>query len=72
MDAFQSVRRSMQIFSDARFGPSQDDEARDGRWKIRFMFVEKLSKRCCITLRVLYKYSQLRWSLAQAVDRVTE
>jgi len=23
------------------------------RWKIRFMFVEKLSKRCCITLRVL-------------------
>ena len=25
----------------------------DRRWKIRFMFVEKLSKRCCITLRVL-------------------
>jgi hypothetical protein len=41
-------------------------------WKNRFMFVEKLSKRCCIKFRVLYKYLQLRWSLAQTVDRVTE
>jgi hypothetical protein len=26
-------------------------------WKNGFMFVEKLSKRCCITTWVLYKYS---------------
>lgn len=41
-------------------------------WKIRFMFVEKLSKRCCITIWVLYKYSELRWSLADSTNRVTE
>ncbi len=41
-------------------------------WKIRFMFVEKLSKRCCITIWVLYKYSELRWSLADSINHVTE
>lgn len=25
-------------------------------WKIRFIIVEKLSKRCCIRFRLLYKY----------------
>ena len=41
-------------------------------WKNGFMFVEKLSKRCCIKFQVLYKYLQLRLSLAQTVDHVTE
>jgi hypothetical protein len=41
-------------------------------WKNGFMFVEKLSKRCCIKFQVLYKYLQLRLSLAQKVDHVTE
>jgi hypothetical protein len=36
-----------------RDGPFIDPRNGFVLWKKRFMFVEKLSKRCCITLRVL-------------------
>lgn len=54
----ESMRESVEIERVEWSGKSVEQVARgrEGWWKIGFIYVEKLSKRCCIKFRLLYKY----------------
>jgi hypothetical protein len=54
----ESMREILEIDRVEWSGKSLEQVARgrEGWWKIGFIYVEKLSKRCCIKFRLLYKY----------------